>query len=347
MISKIQNLSAKDMGPIAIVLAVIVSVLFLVSMVEAATTLNLNINTGGTLTVDGASTLTGAVTATAGITSGSNIISDADSTDNLGSASVRWLSTFSDNFTGNTITLDGGSTVNVFTITDNVADALSIIDSSGDLLVFDTRTGAEVFAVTPNSTFAGTVVVTGAVTTTAGITSGSDIVSDTTSTDSLGVTGTRWLSTFSDNFTGSTITLDGGSTVNVLTITDNVADALSIIDSSGDLLVFDTRTDAEVFAVTPNSTFSGTLTVTGDVIFDTKTLYVDVTADGVGFGTTTPSDLLHVENSSATSTLIISSGASAVGGRIILEDHDGDGCSEIAILDGNVAAKTVTCPANI
>jgi hypothetical protein len=66
-----------------------------------------------------------------------------------------------------------------------------------------------------------------------------------------------------------------------------------------------------------------------------------------GFGTTSPSDLLHVEDSSATTTLLISSGGSAVGGQIILEDHDGAGCSEIVILNGTVASKTVACPTGI
>lgn len=64
-------------------------------------------------------------------------------------------------------------------------------------------------------------------------------------------------------------------------------------------------------------------------------------------GTTSTSNLAHFENDSATSTAVISSGGSAVGGRIILEDHDGAGCSEIAILNGTVAAKSVTCPSGI
>lgn len=92
---------------------------------------------------------------------------------------------------------------------------------------------------------------------------------------------------------------------------------------------------------------SSTGTFSGDVTFDTSTLFVDSSANRVGIGTTTPLDLAHVENTSATSTLIISTGASAKGGRIILEDHDGAGCSEIAILNGTVAAKTVTCPSGI
>ncbi|PIR45126.1 MAG: hypothetical protein COV10_01210 [Candidatus Vogelbacteria bacterium CG10_big_fil_rev_8_21_14_0_10_51_16] len=129
--------------------------------VTGASTLTGNVTAEGTLTVDGASTLTGAVTATAGLTSGANILSDTDSTDSLGVTGTRWASTFSDNFTGNTITLDGATGVNVLTVTDNVADALSIIDSSGDLMVFDTRTGAEVLTITPNTTIAGNLTVSG------------------------------------------------------------------------------------------------------------------------------------------------------------------------------------------
>ncbi len=50
-------------GPVSVGLAVIVSVLFVTGIVNAATTISTNINTGGTLTVTGASTL-GTVTAT-------------------------------------------------------------------------------------------------------------------------------------------------------------------------------------------------------------------------------------------------------------------------------------------
>lgn len=98
-----------------------------------------------------------------------------------------------------------------------------------------------------------------------------------------------------------------------------------------------------------NLVSNGTLTVTGATTFTaTSTASNDLIVSGnLGVGTTTPSDIGHVENSSATSTLIISSGGSAVGGRIIIEDHDGAGCSEIAILNGTVAAKTVTCPTGI
>jgi hypothetical protein len=201
--------------------------------------------------------------------------------------------------------------------------------------------------ISTNVVTGGTLSVTGASTLTGGATSGANVLSDTDSTDNLGITGTRWASTFSDNFTGNTITLDGATGVNILTVTDNVADALSIVDSSGDLLVFDTTTGSESFDVTPNATFAGTLTLTGDGVFDTDTLYVDVSVDGVGMGTTTPRDVAHVENPTATTTLIISTGAASKGGRIILEDHDGAGCSEVTVLNGTLATKTVTCPTGI
>jgi uncharacterized protein YpuA (DUF1002 family) len=92
---------------------------------------------------------------------------------------------------------------------------------------------------------------------------------------------------------------------------------------------------------------SDSWSVGGDLSVNTSDLFVDVSTSRVGIGTTTPLDITHVENQTATSTLIISTGASAKGGRIILEDHDGAGCSEIAILNGTVAAKTVACPAGI
>jgi len=66
-------------------------------------------------TVGGTLGVTGVLTTTAGITSGSNIVSDTDSTDDLGTTSVRWANLFVDGITatdqitatGFTGTLDG------------------------------------------------------------------------------------------------------------------------------------------------------------------------------------------------------------------------------------------------
>ena len=76
-----------------------------------------------------------------------SLISDTDSIDSLGSTSIRWLNIFSDGFIGNTITLDGATGVNTLTITDNVADALSVVHGGKDFMVFDTTNSAETVTI--------------------------------------------------------------------------------------------------------------------------------------------------------------------------------------------------------
>jgi len=115
-------------------------------------------------------------------------------------------------------------------------------------------------------------------------------------------------------------------------------DGVTVIDGSGNV-------DAPITSTT--GTFSSTLTVTATTTVGTSDLVVQTDLDRIGVGTTTPLDLFQVENSSATTTVIVSSGASAKGGRIIIEDADGAGCSELTTIDGTVAAKTVTCPTGI
>ena len=141
-------------GPVSVVSSVILSVLFVTGLVSAAPTISTNISTAGTLTVDTTSTLTGLVT------TGAGVVSDTDSTDSLGTTAVRWASTFSDDFTGNTITLDGATGVNVLTLPNNVADALSVVSSAGDLMVFDTRTNAKVITTSATSTVNGFATTT-------------------------------------------------------------------------------------------------------------------------------------------------------------------------------------------
>ena len=63
-------------------------------------------------------------------------------------------------------------------------------------------------------TFSSTLGVTGLLTATAGITSGSNIVSDTDSTDDLGATGTRWANLWVDAITmGGALTASGGGSL--------------------------------------------------------------------------------------------------------------------------------------
>ena len=56
------------------------------------------------------------------------------------------------------------------------------------------------------------------------------------------------------------ITLSGATGVNEIVLPTNLADALSIEDSAGDLMVFDTTTGTQVLTITPATTITGALT---------------------------------------------------------------------------------------
>ncbi len=91
-------------------------------------------------------------------------------------------------------------------------------------------------------------------------------------------------------------------------------DGTIVIDGSGNI-------DAPITSTT--GTFSSTLGVTG---------------------ITSLTDTLNVTEATGTSTITVKATAASTGGRIILEDSDGAGCSEIYILNGTVISATVTCP---
>ena len=78
----------------------------------------------------------------------------------------------------------------------------------------------------------------------------------------------------------------------------------------------DTFTGAVTFdaAVTNNAavTVNSTATITGDLTVDTNTLFVDVSANKVGIGNTSPSTDLHIKNTNA-AQLLIESGETATG----------------------------------
>lgn len=93
-------------------------------------------------------------------------------------------------------------------------------------------------------------------------------------------------------------------------------------------------------------TVSGASVLTGNVTFDTSTLFINATNNRVGVGTTTPATLFEVVESNATSTVYVrnASTTATTGARIILEDTDGAGCTQVTVLDGTVIGATVTCP---
>jgi hypothetical protein len=131
-----------------------------------------------------------------------------------------------------------------------------------------------------NLALSGTFESTGAITATAGITSGGNIVSDTDSTDDLGTTGVRWANLFVDDVTvtnnvtiGGTLTLTGGITLNGnTTIGDSSADTLTVNSTITSNLIFTDNTyDIGASGATRprnlylsgNGVVGGTLGVTG------------------------------------------------------------------------------------
>ncbi|MFQ5641322.1 MAG: hypothetical protein ACE5IR_25365 [bacterium] len=63
----------------------------------------------------------------------------------------------------------------------------------------------------------------------------------------------------------------------------------------------------------------------------------------LGIGETAPATLVQLTGAS-TPTLYIESTTASDGGRFILEDTDGAGCSQATVLNGVVTWATVTCP---
>jgi DUF2075 family protein len=266
-----------------------------IQIVSTTVDLNGNLDVSGTALVTGVLTTTATQVATGGITSGSDIISDTDSTDSLGSTGVRWLKGWFDTLTAGTLTIGSGSVTdssgaisfgneNLTTtgiVTAAGTSVFASLDISGDVDV-DGTTNLDVVDIDGAVNMATTALVTGVLTTTAtqvatgGITSGSNIVSDTDSTDDLGTTSVRWANLFVDGITatdqitatGFTGTLDG-----ILGSGAAAAATVTTLDTSG-AVNLNLVTDS-------SSSTSGALIVDGGVGI-AKKLYVgtDLDVDG-------------------------------------------------------------------
>jgi hypothetical protein len=126
---------------------------------------------------------------------------------------------------GNVITFAGSTGANEIRIPDNLADGLSIEGDHGDFIVFTTTNGAEAIAVSEATTFSDHVTFSGAI--------------DVT-------------------FFGTT----GQPEVVLVT---NLADALSVKDAAGDLVVVTTTTGSQVITITPATTVTGLITANGGI----------------------------------------------------------------------------------
>ena len=234
----------------------------------------------------------------------------------------------------------------------------SLIVGGGAGIADDLYVGDDL-AVTGLATIGETLAVTGVLTTTAtqvatgGITSGSNIVSDTDSTDDLGTTGTRWANLFVDAITatdqitatGFTGTLDGvlgsGSAAAATVTTLNTSDAVNLnlttdsTSSTSGALIVDggvgiakklfVGTD---FDVTGNAVIDGTALVTGQLTTTAATVF------NGGFSTKAAGTIQHtdgVANVSLTPT--------ATGGVVNVRDDSG---TSVIALDGRDSSVAIT-----
>ena len=201
---------------------------------------------------------------------------------------------------GANITILPGDTKVVYS--DGAGSGAAFIDAFASLSVVDLIVGGDIDlegSIDVNGTanldivdidgavnMATTALVTGVLTTTAtqvatgGITSGSDIISDTDSTDSLGSTGVRWLKGWFDTLTAGTLTVGSGS----------------VTDSSG-----------AISFGNENLTTTGIVTAAGTSVFTNLDISGDVDVDG-----TTNLDVVDIDGAvDMASTLLVTGIATA------------------------------------
>ena len=88
--------------------------------------------------------------------------------------------------------------------------------------------------------------------------------------------------------------------------------------------------------------FSEGISVDGTTIIDGSGNVSAATLSASGAVSLT--DTLGVTEATGTSTITVKATAASTGGRIIVEDSDGAGCSELYVLNGTLTTATVTCP---
>jgi hypothetical protein len=197
---------------------------------------------------------------------------------------------------GANITIPAGDTKVVYS--DGAGAGAAFFDAFASLSVVDLIVGGDIDlegSIDVNGTtnldivdidgavnMATTALVTGVLTTTAtqvatgGITSGSDIISDTDSTDSLGSTGVRWLKGWFDSLTAGTLTIGSGS----------------VTDSSGAISFGD-----------ENLTTTGIVTAAGTSVFTNLDISGDVDVDG-----TTNLDVVDIDGAVDMATTLLVTG---------------------------------------
>jgi hypothetical protein len=245
------------------------------TIADGTTTINnsLNVNSGantkfsvanatgntrvyGTLQVDGNTTFGNAATDTVAFTAdiGSSIIPSADDTYNLGASGSAWK----DLFLHESITFEGATTENEIVVPTNLADALSIKDSTADLIVLTTTTNGHSVNITPATNITGALTVTGATALNGGLTM------DTNKFTVANTTG--------NTLVGGTLDVTGVTNLNNTTTSTSATTGALIVDGGVGI--------AENLNVGGNLTIDGNITL-GDAATDTLTVNSLITNDSI------------------------------------------------------------------
>mgnify|MGYP003632009947 FL=1 len=291
---------------------------------------------------------TGLLTTTAGITSGSNIISDTDSTDSLGSTSVRWLKLWVDNITmggafagatgtfSSTLAVTGLTTIaslkgtGSVTITD-ILDEDNMASDSATKLATQQSIKAYVDAQVDTADTLAEVLAIG------NTTGGTDVA---VSTDDK------------VQFRDAAIYINSSADGQLDIVADTeIQIAATTVDLNGNLDVSGTALVTGVLTATATSVHTGGITSGGDIISDTDSTdsigstgvrwlkgWFDTLAAGtltIGSGSITDSSgAISFGNENLTTTGIVTAAGTSVFTNLdISGDIDVDGTSNLDIVD--------------
>jgi hypothetical protein len=209
-----------------------------------------------------------------------------------------------------------------------VQDALTVtgvltgasLDISGDIDI-DGTANLDIVDIDGAVNMATTALVTGVLTTTAtqvatgGITSGSDIISDTDSTDSLGSTGVRWLKGWFDTLTAGTLTVGSGS----------------VTDSSG-----------AISFGNENLTTTGIVTAAGTSVFTNLDISGDIDVDG-----TTNLDVVDIDGAvDMASTALVTGVLTTTAATVFNGGFASNAASTISLADNGTQLTLISTDAD-
>jgi len=230
------------------------------------------------------------------------------------------------------VSFSGATGVNDITLPTNLADALSIVDDAAvEFITLDSTTGTPLVNIAQPTDFALGVTMSGATTinTLTVPTNLADALSiaDDAAVDFIvldSTTGTPVINMAQSTDFALGINFSGATTVNTVTIPDNLADALRITDGTQNYVTITTTTGSDQInlnqttAITAGSLAvqAGNLNVTGTAFANETATYnndASVTTNGLELKTAREVHTLAAAADSATTTLAIPVGALIIG----------------------------------